>query len=82
MTTIDVLFPTIRADETLEEFRWLASRGDYVENNQIIAEVETSQVVLTIPSPVTGYLSDIPIQAEQRMASGQVIASICPFQKL
>lgn len=82
MTTIDVLFPTIRADETLEEFRWLASRGDYVENNQIIAEVETSQVVLTIPSPVTGYLSDIPIQAEQGMASGQVIASICPFQKL
>lgn len=81
MTTIDVLFPTIRADETLEEFRWLASRGDYVENNQIIAEVETSQVVLTIPSPVTGYLSDIPIQAEHGMTSGQVIASICPFEK-
>lgn len=50
-----------------EVVRWLASVGDYIEENQPVLEVQTDKAVVELPSPASGYLT------EQRWKEGDVV---------
>jgi pyruvate/2-oxoglutarate dehydrogenase complex dihydrolipoamide acyltransferase (E2) component len=57
-------------DETVVLVRWFAKHGDRVENNVLLAEIETSKANLEVFSPQEGFLvwgfpegADVPVSA-------------------
>jgi pyruvate dehydrogenase E2 component (dihydrolipoamide acetyltransferase) len=53
--------------------RWLVKPGDTVKLDQPMVEVETDKALVEIPSPVSGRISDIRVQAGQVAKVGEVL---------
>jgi len=49
--------------------KWLKNKGDSVESDEPIVELETDKVNLEVPSPVDGVLSEINVNVND----GQVV---------
>jgi 2-oxoglutarate dehydrogenase E2 component (dihydrolipoamide succinyltransferase) len=62
------------AEATL--LQWKKKAGDAVAQDEILIEIETDKVVLEVPAPSAGVLSEILIPDAGTVVSGQVIAKI------
>ncbi len=58
--------------------RWAVKKGDRVEEDDPIAEVETDKAVVELPAPVTGTIEDLKFKEGDKVPVGSVIAVIRP----
>ncbi len=56
--------------------KWQVRKGERVEEDQTIAEVETDKAVVELPSPVTGVIEDLKIPEGGKVNVGEVLAVI------
>ena len=68
--------PESVADATL--VAWRKKPGDAVARDENLVDLETDKVVLEVPSPVAGILTEIRLQDGATVKGGQVIALIEP----
>jgi 2-oxoglutarate dehydrogenase E2 component (dihydrolipoamide succinyltransferase) len=77
MATHEVKVPQLSesvAEATL--LQWKKKAGDMVAQDEILIEIETDKVVLEVPAPSAGVLSEILIESGGLVVSDQVIAKI------
>lgn len=55
---------------------WKKQPGEAVERDEILIEIETDKVVLEVPAPADGVLSEIIRNSGDTVVSGEVIAKI------
>lgn len=55
---------------------WNKKAGDSVSRDEVLVEIETDKVVLEVPSPADGVLSEIKIEAGETVESGQLLALV------
>jgi pyruvate/2-oxoglutarate dehydrogenase complex dihydrolipoamide acyltransferase (E2) component len=73
----DIVMPQL--GESIAEgtiITWLISPGGRVEKDQSLLEVETDKVALEIPSPSSGFLTDVLIPAGQTVPVGTLLARL------
>ena len=56
--------------------KWLKSKGDSVEADEPIVELETDKVNLEVPSPVNGVISEINFKDGDTVEVGTVLGTI------
>ena len=56
--------------------KWLVKEGDLVDEDQVMAEVETDKAVVEMPSPVSGTVLKIHVQEDEVVNVGQVLVVI------
>lgn len=56
--------------------RWLKNDGDWVEQGEDIADIETEKASVQIPAPASGFLHDISKAAEEFATVGEIVAKI------
>jgi 2-oxoglutarate dehydrogenase E2 component (dihydrolipoamide succinyltransferase) len=56
--------------------KWLKSKGEMVEVDEAIVELETDKVNLEVPAPVNGVLSEINAQNGQVVEVGGILGSV------
>ncbi len=56
--------------------KWVVNKGQRVEEDQPIAEVETDKAVVELPSPVTGMVEELRFPEGAKVNVGDVIAVI------
>jgi 2-oxoglutarate dehydrogenase E2 component (dihydrolipoamide succinyltransferase) len=61
--------------------QWLKSEGDWVAKGEDLVDIETEKASVQIPSPESGFLRNIRLQAEEFAAVGDVIAHVEPAEK-
>ncbi|NNM62393.1 MAG: dihydrolipoamide succinyltransferase, partial [Steroidobacteraceae bacterium] len=77
--TIEVCVPKLPesvADATV--VAWRKSPGDTVARDENLVDLETDKVVLEVPAPAAGVLTEIKIADGVTVTSGQVLALIEP----
>jgi len=55
---------------------WLKQKGDAVEQDEPIAELETDKAAMEVPAPAAGVLAEILAEAGSTVSPGDVIARI------
>jgi pyruvate/2-oxoglutarate dehydrogenase complex dihydrolipoamide acyltransferase (E2) component len=73
----DIIMPQL--GESIAEgtiITWLISPGGRVEKDQSLLEVETDKVALEIPSPSSGFLTEVLISAGQTVPVGTLLARL------
>ena len=79
MVAVDVKVPVLAEsipDATLLE--WRKQPGDRVAQDEILIELETDKVVLEVPAPEAGVLTEVLKQAGDTVLSQEVLARIDP----
>lgn len=74
---VDILMPQL--GESIAEgtiIQWLVAPGGRIEKDQPLLEVETDKVSLEIPSPATGVLSEVLVQAGQTVPIGTLLGRL------
>src|SRR5689334_19324358 len=66
--------PESVADATL--VAWHKQPGDPIRRDENLADLETDKVVLEVPAPANGVVSEIRVQSGTVVTSGQVLAVI------
>ncbi len=56
--------------------KWLKQKGDFVQIDEALVELETEKVSIEVPSPVAGILEDIMANNGEDVQVGEVLASI------
>ncbi|MFT0533903.1 2-oxoglutarate dehydrogenase complex dihydrolipoyllysine-residue succinyltransferase [Castellaniella hirudinis] len=77
MAITEVLVPQL--SESISEatlLNWKKQPGEAVEADEILIEVETDKVVLEVPAPASGVLSEIVKGDGSTVTSGEVLARI------
>ncbi|HYG44454.1 MAG TPA: 2-oxoglutarate dehydrogenase complex dihydrolipoyllysine-residue succinyltransferase [Bordetella sp.] len=77
MAITDVVVPQL--SESVSEatlLTWKKQKGAAVEADEILIEIETDKVVLEVPAPASGVLTDIVEGDGSTVTSGQLIAKI------
>ncbi|MER1967055.1 2-oxoglutarate dehydrogenase complex dihydrolipoyllysine-residue succinyltransferase [Castellaniella sp. GW247-6E4] len=77
MAIIEVLVPQL--SESISEatlLNWKKQPGEAVEADEILIEVETDKVVLEVPAPSSGVLTEIVKGDASTVVSGEVLARI------
>tara|TARA_B100000579_G_scaffold394568_1_gene372046 strand:+ start:695 stop:1993 length:1299 start_codon:yes stop_codon:yes gene_type:complete len=72
-----ILVPTL--GESITEatvVKWLKNKGETVETDEPIVELETDKVNLEVPSPTDGVLSEINVKDGQVVEVGTVLGSV------
>ncbi len=57
---------------------WLKSEGDFVEQDEILVELETDKITVSVPAPVSGTLTSLKASLDDTVNVGDVIAEIEP----
>jgi 2-oxoglutarate dehydrogenase E2 component (dihydrolipoamide succinyltransferase) len=70
------VLPESVADATVAA--WHKKVGDKVARDENIVDLETDKVVLEVPAPADGVLTEILFQTGQTVGSGQLLAKIGP----
>jgi len=73
----DIVMPQL--GESIAEgtvVKWLIPPGGPVEKDQPLLEVETEKVALDIPSPATGFLTEILVPEGETVPVGQLLARL------
>lgn len=60
---------------------WLKKEGDYVEEDEIIAELETDKITVEVPAPVSGTIAALKFDIDDAVGPGDTIAEITPGEK-
>src|SRR5512134_381715 len=77
MAIVEVKVPQLSesvAEATL--LQWKKKPGDAVAMDEILIEIETDKVVLEVPAPADGVLSELVVPDGGTVASDQLIARI------
>src|SRR5688500_11651624 len=77
MAIVDVKVPQLSesvAEATL--LQWKKKPGEAVAQDEILIEIETDKVVLEVPAPSAGVLSEIVVADGGTVTAEQVIAKI------
>lgn len=77
MTMLEVKVPEL--SESVSEaslLQWKKKVGDAVEAEEILIEIETDKIVLEVPAPATGIVTELLFANGAKVKSGQVIAKI------
>jgi len=77
-----ILVPTL--GESITEatvVKWLKNKGDSVETDEPIVELETDKVNLEVPSPINGALSEINAKDGQVVEVGAVLGFVANEKK-
>jgi len=56
--------------------RWHKDEGDYVEEGELLVEIESSKVTEEINAPVSGVVSKIFYEMDAEVEVGEVLATI------
>jgi 2-oxoglutarate dehydrogenase E1 component len=75
--TVDVVTPA--AGESVSEgtiLEWHVEVGDFINASDTIVEISTDKVDLELPSPASGTVTEILVQAGDTVTVGQVIARL------
>jgi pyruvate dehydrogenase E2 component (dihydrolipoamide acetyltransferase) len=56
--------------------KWLVKEGDVVDEDQVLAEVETDKAVVEMPAPVSGTVLKIHVKEDEVINVGQVLVVI------
>jgi pyruvate dehydrogenase E2 component (dihydrolipoamide acetyltransferase) len=70
------IIPMPKLSDTMEEggiASWFVKEGDYIEEGDVICEIETDKATMEFASPEEGYLLKIMAQKGQSMSLGQPI---------
>jgi pyruvate/2-oxoglutarate dehydrogenase complex dihydrolipoamide acyltransferase (E2) component len=54
--------------------RWLKSKGDVVNEGEVLAEIETAKAITEVSSPITGSLQEILLQEGETAEINTTIA--------
>ncbi|RAL20244.1 dihydrolipoamide succinyltransferase [Lujinxingia litoralis] len=57
---------------------WLKKEGDFVEEDEIIAELETDKITVEVPAPVSGTIKKLRFAIDDSVNPGDIIADIEP----
>ena len=60
----------------VEVLEWFVKVGDFIEENQPIADVETDKAVVTMPAPATGNVVELAAQPGERVNVGSLFVVI------
>ena len=60
---------------------WLKKEGEFVEEDEIIAELDTDKISVEVPSPVSGTVSALKFEIDDSVNPGDVIAEIEPGER-
>jgi len=72
--TTEFKFPDVGEGITEGEVKeWLVKEGDFVEEHQAVATIETDKAVAEIPSPTRGYIQKINHKAGETVKVGEVL---------
>ncbi len=77
MAIVDVKVPQLSesvAEATL--LQWKKKPGDAVAQDEILIEIETDKVVMEVPAPAAGVLSEIAVADGGTVVAEQLIARI------
>ncbi len=55
---------------------WLKNEGDFVEEDEIVAELDTDKISVEVPAPVAGTISSLKFELDDVVNPGDVIAEI------
>lgn len=55
---------------------WCKQEGEHVKRDDVIAELETDKVILEIPAPHDGVLSNIIVSEGSTVTSAQLLAHL------
>ena len=69
-------FPESVADG--EVASWHKQAGDSVRRDDLLVEIETDKVVLEVPAPDSGVITEILVQEGETIVSEQVLATMEP----
>jgi 2-oxoglutarate dehydrogenase E2 component (dihydrolipoamide succinyltransferase) len=73
----DLVVPTLGESVTEATVsKWLKQVGDPVKADEPVVELETDKVSVAVPSPETGILSEIKIQAGSTVNVGTILGSV------
>ena len=73
----DLVVPTLGESVTEATVsKWLKQVGDLVKADEPVVELETDKVSVAVPSPETGILSEIKIQAGSTVNVGAILGSV------
>ena len=75
--SLDILVPVLPesvSDATLVV--WHKKIGDWVEEGENLADLETDTVILEVPAPQSGVLQSIQIQGGEVVVSSQILAQL------
>jgi pyruvate/2-oxoglutarate dehydrogenase complex dihydrolipoamide acyltransferase (E2) component len=73
----DIIMPQL--GESIAEgtiIKWLIPAGGRVEKDQPLLEVETDKVSLEVPSPTSGFLTEVLVSEGQKVPVGTLIARL------
>src|SRR3989338_5446019 len=74
---MDFKFPDVGEGITEGEIvQWLVKEGDVVQQDQVLAKVETDKAVVDIPSPVAGRVAKIMVPQGKVVKVGQTMIVI------
>ncbi|QDG50787.1 2-oxoglutarate dehydrogenase complex dihydrolipoyllysine-residue succinyltransferase [Persicimonas caeni] len=57
---------------------WKKKEGDYIAEDEVLVELETDKITITVPSPVSGTITALKADIDDAVAVGEVIAEIEP----
>ncbi len=57
---------------------WVKSEGDFVEEDEILVELETDKITVSVPAPVSGVLKSLKASTDDTVNVGDVLAEIEP----
>ncbi|QGM79981.1 dihydrolipoamide acetyltransferase family protein [Otariodibacter oris] len=60
---------------------WAAKVGDKITEDQVLLEIESDKAVVELPSPITGYLAKIYVEAGDTGIVGEPIADIAETEE-
>src|SRR5438477_122688 len=81
-TTVQITMPEM--GESVTEgtvLEWLKQVGDEVEADEGLLEVSTDKVDAELPSPVSGTLAEILVQADEVVSVGTVVCRIAAGER-
>ncbi len=75
--SVPVEVPTL-GESVTEAFiaEWLKKEGDFVDEDEIIAELDTDKISVEVPAPVAGTIAKLKFDIDDSVSPGDVIAEI------
>lgn len=72
----DIFVPDVGGDEAVDVIEIIASVGDFLNEEDGIITLETEKATMDVPTPISGKLVEILINAGDKVKTGSLIARI------
>ena len=72
----DVFVPDVGGDEAVDVIEIIASVGDFLNEEDGIITLETEKATMDVPTPISGKLVEILVNAGDKVKTGSLIARI------